>query len=417
MLFTLGINHRSAPLAIREQVCFQPKQLPQVLAELIDTPAIHEAAILSTCNRTELYCLTTAPECLALWLASHHGLEPDRIRPYLYTLPQEQVIPHAFRVACGLDSMVLGEPQILGQMKEAVRAAEEAGSLGPHLHKLFQHAFHVAKEVRSTTAVGANVVSMAAACVHLSQAHVGTSLDQQRVMFVGSGEMIELCATHFFRQQPARITFVCRHPESATAIARRVGGHLVPLCELEAQLTQHDILISCTASPQPLLTLARVQKALAAEAKHRPPLLMIDLAVPRDIEPAIGTLPAITLYSIDDLAAVVARGRESRQAAVQAAESIIREQARRFDLWLERRANVHLVRSLRDSAERMRRRETERAIRLLAAGKDPGQVMEQLSQRLTNKLLHAPTTALNLAEGEAKTKLRSAAIRLFHLHK
>lgn len=413
MIFTLGINHHSAPLAIRERVAFHAESLPQALSHLVDAKPVKEAAILSTCNRMELYCATDTPEAAAEWLAEYHQVERAQIQPYLYTYPQPEAVRHAFRVASGLDSMVIGEPQILGQMKDAVRVAEEAGTLGTMLHKMFQRSFAVAKEVRSTTAIGANIVSMAAAGVHLAE-RIFESIADQRILFIGAGEMIELCAAHFCAQKPKQVTVANRTLERGQALAERYGGRAIRLDELGDQLAEHDIIVSCTASPLPIIGLGMVERAVKAR-RHRP-MFMVDLAVPRDIEIEVGELDDVFLYTVDDLAQVVESGLESRQAAVVQAEAIIAARVENFLNWLDSRNSVPVIRSLRDAAERMRRHEIEHAMKLMAKGEPPEKVLEHLSHRLTNKFLHSPTQALNLAEGADRSQLQAAVSRLFHLH-
>jgi glutamyl-tRNA reductase len=413
VIFTLGINHHSAPLAIRERVAFNAEKLHSALADLTHSQSVKEVAILSTCNRTEIYCSAETPELVIDWLSRYHQVDRADLAPYLYTHDQPDAIRHAFRVACGLDSMVIGEPQILGQMKDAVRVAEESGTLGTQLHKLFQRSFSVAKEVRSTTAIGANIVSMAAAGVHLAE-RIFESVEQQRILFIGAGEMIELCAAHFCARQPKQVTIANRTLERGRVLAERYNGTAIRLDELGEHLAQHDIIVSCTASPLPIIGLGMVERAVKAR-RHRP-MFMVDLAVPRDIEVEVGELDDVFLYTVDDLAQVVESGRESRQAAVVEAETIIATRVQDFLGWLQARDTVPVIRSLRDSAERMRRHEIEHAMKLLAKGEDPQKVLEHLSQRLTNKFLHAPTQALNLAEGSERAELQSATARLFHLH-
>jgi glutamyl-tRNA reductase len=304
-LFALGINHHTAPLAVREQVSFDLARLPQALHDLLRAKPVREAAILSTCNRTELYCAADRSDGVADWLAEYHSLTPGKIQPYLYTHPQRSAVRHMFRVASGLDSMVLGEPQILGQMKQAARLAEEAGTLGTLLNKLFQRTFAVAKEVRSTTAIGANIVSMAAASVHLS-ARIFEDLKQQKVLFVGAGEMIELCAAHFAAESPKRLTIANRTIEKAEVLAGRFSGDAIRLDELGERLAEYDIVVSCTASPLPIIGLGMVKRALK-ERKHRP-MVMVDLAVPRDIESEVDKLDDVFLYTLDDLGQIVEQG-------------------------------------------------------------------------------------------------------------
>ena len=411
-LFTLGINHHTAPLSVREQVAFQAEKLQQALADLTRAKEVNEAAILSTCNRTELYCSTDSPEAATRWLAEYHRIARHEIEPYLYTYPEREAVRHAFRVASGLDSMVIGEPQILGQMKEAVRVAEAAGTLGTTLHKLFQRSFSVAKEVRSTTAIGANIVAMAAAGVHLAE-RIFERISDQKILFIGAGEMIDLCATHFAAQKPQQIVIANRTIERGAALAERFGGTAIRLDEIAERLAQFDIVVSCTASRLPILGLGMVERAIKAR-RHRP-MFMVDLAVPRDIEIEVGDMDDVFLYTVDDLANVVESGMESRQAAVIDAEAIIAERVDGFLHWMEARGTVPLIRSLRDTAERTRRHEMEHALKLLAKGDDPARVLDQLSHRLTNKFLHAPTQALNRAEGDLG-ELQGLVSRLFHLH-
>jgi len=389
-LYTLGLNHQTAPLAVRERVVFHVERLREALAELKRGLA-QEAAILSTCNRTELYVSGEQPAALAQWLAQYHRLQPDELQRYLYTLPREQAVRHAFRVASGLDSMVLGEPQILGQMKEAVRAAESAGTLGTVLHKLFQRSFAVAKEVRSNTRIGAASVSMAAAAVKLA-ARIFPSLKDQSVLFIGAGEMIELTATHFAAQAPARIAIANRTLERGERLASRFNGQAIELRSLAEQLHEYDIVVSSTASSLPILGKGLVERALRSR-RHRP-MFMVDLAVPRDIEPEVAELDDVFLYTLDDLAQIVCANLDERRAAVDQAEVIIETQVGQFMRWMEARASVPLIRALRDQAEEARQQELERALRLLERGEPPAKVMEALSRSLTNKLLHAPTQAL-----------------------
>ncbi len=412
-LFAFGINHQTAPLSVREQVAFHVETMEQALQDLVGHRLAQEAAILSTCNRTEVYCNTQQPEDAIRWLADYHRLKLQTIEPYLYTLPQAQAIKHAFRVASGLDSMVLGEAQILGQMKQAVRAAEQAGTLGVLLHKLFQHTFSVAKEVRSSTEIGANSVSMAAAAVRLA-ARIFSSISDQNVLFIGAGEMIELCAVHFAAQHPKHITVANRTLERARALANRFGGSAITLNELPESLAAHDIVVTSTASPLPILGKGMVERAIKTR-KHRP-MFMVDLAVPRDIEQEVAQLPDVFLYTVDDLAHIVQDGMENRQTAVTQAEAIIDSSVESFVHWMESREVVPTIRALRDHAERYRRHELERAQRQLARGDDPHQVIENLSRALTNKFLHIPSHAINHSAGEDREELVSLLSRLYSIH-
>ena len=411
-LFTLGINHRTAPLAVREQLAFHAEELRRALADLASGARVHEAAILSTCNRTELYLEAQSPQAAITWLGDYRRLSGTQMAPYLYTHPEREAVRHAFRVASGLDSMVLGEPQILGQMKEAVRIAREVGTLGSTLNKLFQQSFAVAKDVRSTTAIGSNIVSMAAAAVRLAE-RIFERIADQRVLFIGAGEMIELCATHFAAQKPRQIVVANRTVDRGRELAERFDATAIRLEDVGGRLGEFDIVVSCTASQLPIIGLGLVERAIR-ERRHRP-MFMVDLAVPRDVEVEVGELDDVFLYTVDDLAQIVESGVESRQSAVVDAEAIVGARVDGFLGWLQTRENVPVIRSLRDSAERARRHEVEHAQKALARGEDPLLVIEQLSQRLTNKFLHAPTQALNQAEGD-RAALQALATRLFNLH-
>lgn len=411
-LFALGVNHTTAPLSIREHVAFHNENLGQALHDLVAHQPVKEAAILSTCNRTELYCNTEQPQAALDWLAQYHRLQPEAIEPYTYALNNNEAVKHAFRVASGLDSMVLGEPQILGQMKQAVKVAEHAGTLGTLLHKLFQNTFAVAKEVRTTTDIGASSVSMAAASVKLAQRIFG-DLRPLKVLFIGAGEMIELCAEHFVAQQPASITVANRTLERGVALASRLGGNAIMLAELPEHLAAFDIVITCTASQLPIVGLGMVERAIKAR-KHRP-MFMVDLAVPRDVEIEVAELDDVFLYSVDDLAQIVQEGLGNRQLAAAEAEIIIDIRVDNFMHWLQTRETVPTIRALRDQAERVRRHEMEKALKLLARGEDPQQVLEHLSSALTNKFLHAPSHALNTSTGNDREALESLMRQLYQI--
>ncbi|MDR1228107.1 MAG: glutamyl-tRNA reductase [Azoarcus sp.] len=411
-LYALGLNHHTAPLAIREQVAFASGCLDRALRDLTDGPAVREAAILSTCNRTELYFASDAPQYAADWLARFHRLPPDDISPYLYSHPEREAVRHVFRVASGLDSMVLGEPQILGQVKDAVHKAEEAGTLGALLHRLFQSAFAAAKEVRSTTAIGANIVSMAAAAVHLAE-RVFERIGDQHVLFIGAGEMIELCVAHFAGEKPRSITIANRTGARAHTLAERFGVQTLGMEALAEALPKFDIVVSCTASPLPIVGLGMAERAVKAR-RHRP-MVMVDLAVPRDIEPEVLGLDDVFLYTIDDLAQVVETGLESRQQAVVEAEDIIDGHVDGFLHWMQARDAVPAIRALRRYAESVREAELERALKLLARGGDPGHVLEALSHGLANKLMHGPTRYLSRAEDENRAEAGRIVRQLFNL--
>ena len=411
-LFAFGINHHTAPLSLREQVVFSAENMVQALRDLVDHNPVKEAAIISTCNRTEIYCHTAEPQQAMHWLANFHQLKAHHLEPHMFQLPQERAVKHAFRVASGLDSMVLGEPQILGQFKSAVRAAESAGTLGLLLNKLFQRTFSVAKAVRSETDIGASTVSMASAAVKLAE-RIYPKIADQNVLFIGAGEMIELCATHFSAQHPKHATFANRTLERAQLLADRFRGRTITFNELASQLAGHDIIVTCTASTLPIIGKGLIESALRAR-KHRP-ILIIDLAVPRDVEAEVEKLDDVFLYTVDDLGRLAREGLDMRHSAVAQAEAIIETQVGDFMQWFDNRELVPTIRALRDDAERARRHEVERAVRLLARGDDAAKVLEQLSHSLTNKFLHAPTHALNHASDDDREQLVSMLRRLYQL--
>ncbi len=412
-LHAFGINHQTAPVDVREKVAFQPDIMEGALRDLVDTCRIREAAIISTCNRTEIYCNAIDPAPAIDWLAGYHRLKTQYIAPYLYTFPRSEAVKHAFRVASGLDSMVIGEPQILGQFKQAVSSAEQAGTLGFLLHKLFQRTFSVAKEVRSQTSIGSSSVSMAAAAVRLAE-RIFPSIADQNILFIGAGEMIELNAMHFSAHNPKKITVANRTLERARQLAARFNGQGITLNELPEHLAQNDIIITSTASQLPILGKGMAERAIKAR-KHRP-MFMVDLAVPRDIEPEVAELDEVFLYTVDDLSSVVREGLSSRQGAVAQAEMIIESNVTHFMDWLESRGIVPTIRALRDHGERQRRHELDRAMRMLAKGDDPRKVLESLSVGLTNKFLHVPSHALNHASSEERDELVDLVNRLYHLH-
>jgi glutamyl-tRNA reductase len=411
-LFTLGLNHGTAPLALRERVAVAGEALVDALHALVRSRPAQEVALISTCNRTELYCAAGEPGNALAWFSDYHRLDASELKPYVYTLPEREAVRHAFRVAAGLDSMVLGEPQILGQMKSAVRAAEEAGSIGALLSRLFQRSFAVAKEVRTNTRIGANVVSMAAASVKLAL-RIFPSIAKQKVLFIGAGEMIELCLTHFAAQSPRALAVANRTLDRAEKLARRFGGQTLLLRDLPELLPEYDIIVSCTASSLPIIGKGTMERVIRAR-RHRP-VFMVDLAVPRDIEPEIADMDDVFLYSIDDLGAVVREGLDARASSVEQAEAIIDSQVGQFLHWLESRDLVPLIRSLRDRGEAARAHEVERALRRLQRGDDPRTVIEALSHGLTNKLLHAPTQALHDAGGAQRDELSGLLARVFQL--
>ena len=406
-LYALGLNHTTAPLEVREQVAFQLETLGQALRDLIGRPRVKEAAILSTCNRTEVYFHGAEPAPVTEWLADFHHVPKSSLSPYLYTLPQEEAVAHAFRVASGLDSMVLGEPQILGQMKHAVKTAESAGSLGLVLNRLFQRTFAVAKDVRSSTDIGSASISMAAASVKLAE-RIFPSIAGQRVLFIGAGEMIDLAATHFAAKRPRSITVANRTLERGAQLAARFGADAITLSELPERLAGFDIIVTSTASSLPILGKGMLERAI--KVRRHAPMFIVDLAVPRDVEPEAAELDDVFLYSVDDLVNIVKDNLQIRGDAVREAETMIAEQVRSFLNWLDGRSVIPMIAALHGHHDQLRAAELERAKRLMAGGMPPEQVLDQLARGLTNKFLHAPTQALNQA-GEAE---RAELMALLH---
>ena len=403
-LLTLGLNHNTAPVALREKLAFPTKEaIGTALSDLHGhlKSLAPEAAILSTCNRTEIYCKTDAPDeagqALTEWIGRHKGVDGEgNLAEHLYLLPNQGAVRHAFRVASGLDSMVLGEPQILGQMKTAARVAQDSNMLGSHLHQLFQRSFSVAKEVRTQTAIGAQSVSMSAASVRLGE-QIFENLADCSVLLIGAGEMIELCAAHW-APHPRRMVIANRTLERARPLAERFGATTMALSDLPQQLENFDVVISCTASSLPIIGLGMVERSVR-QRRHRP-VLMIDLAVPRDIEDEVSRLDDVFLYTVDDLREVVDAGLEGRRLAVAEAESIIDTQVNAFMNWMVQRQSVPLIQELHARGDAVRQQEVERARKMLAKGEDPAVVLEALSRALTAKFMHGPTTLLSRHAGK-----------------
>ena len=415
-VFALGLNHTTAPLDLRGRFAFTVEQLGSALGSLRERLATDaagsEAAILSTCNRTELYCAGEPQQVRPAldWLAGMGGVGADSLSSHTYVLEGPHAARHAFRVASGLDSMVLGEPQILGQMKQAVREADAAGTLGRTLHQLFQRSFAVAKEVRSSTEIGAHSISMAAAAVRLAS-QLFEDLREIRVLFVGAGEMIELAATHFAARTPARMAVANRTLERGEKLANRFGAEALRLTDLTARLHEFDAVVSCTASSLPIIGLGAVERAL--KARRRRPIFMVDLAVPRDIEPEVAKLDDVFLYTVDDLSAIVQSGGEKRQAAVAQAEAIIETGVQGFQHWLSQRGSVPLIQALQAQVDLWRGNELARAQKLLARGERIEDVLDTLSRGIAHKMLHGTLAELHTADAAQREQLAATVQRLF----
>jgi glutamyl-tRNA reductase len=416
-VFALGLNHQSAPLDLRGRFAFTLEQLAPTLLTLrqrlhAGAPAAPEAALLSTCNRTELYVAADRQliQPAVEWLAGVGGVGASSLLDHAYVMEHSDAARHAFRVASGLDSMVLGEPQILGQMKQAVREAEQAGTLGTTLHQLFQRSFSVAKEVRTSTEIGSHSISMAAAAVRLA-GQLFEDLGKIRVLFVGAGEMIELVATHFAAKAPAGIAVANRTLERGEKLASRFSAEALRLADLPERLHEFDAVVSCTASSLPIIGLGAVERALK-KRRHRP-MFMVDLAVPRDIEPEVSELDDVYLYTVDDLAQLVQTAGEKRQAAVAQAEAIIDVGVQNFVHWLDQRGTVPLIQALNTQADGWREAEIARARKLLARGASVEEAFEALSRGITQKMLHGTLAELHSAEGEQRDQLAQTVSRLF----
>ena len=412
-VIALGLNHATAPLDLRGRFSFATDRLAPTLLEFRERLMRgSEVAIVSTCNRTELYlgAETGAVQPAFDWLAGIGGVSSDALRAHTYVHQDGAAARHAFRVACGLDSMVLGEPQILGQMKQAVREAETAGTLGRTLHQVFQRSFAVAKEVRTSTDIGAHSISMAAAAVRIAS-QLFEDLRQTKVLFVGAGEMIELVATHFAARGPRGLAVANRTLERGQRLAARFGAEALRLADLPVRLAEFDIVISCTASSLPIIGLGAVERALKAR-KHRP-MFMVDLAVPRDVEPEVAGLSDVYLYTVDDLSTLVRTAGEKRQAAVAQAEAIIETGVQSFEHWLDQRVSVPLIQALNSQADEWRVAEIARARKLLAKGEPLENVLDSLSKGLTQKMLHGTLAELRAADGEHRAQLAQTVSRLF----
>ena len=408
MLLTLGLNHNTAPIEIREKLVFSPERLADSLQSLSKLSSIEEAAILSTCNRTEIYCdiATQQTDELIAWLAAHHRLSDVSIRNYLYSHVGHQSIKHMSRVACGLDSLVLGEPQILGQMKTAYQHASNAGTLGKYLGRLFQHTFQVAKKVRTDTAIGSSPVSVAFAGVKLAQQIFG-NLAEQTALLIGAGETIELSAQHLKEQGIGQLIVANRTLEKAHRIASQGNGYAIEIKDIPEHLSEADIIISSTASSLPILGKGSVETAIA-KRKHKP-MFMMDLAVPHDIEKEVGSLSDVYLYCVDDLRNIVDDGLQSRREAAEQAEDIIDIQVSHFQTWIRAQDASKTIHQLRTQSDEVRQKLLQKAINSLNNGQSPEQALERLANDLTNKILHAPSSALKQAASDGNNELLTAA--------
>lgn len=408
----LGLNHQTAPIALRETVAVEAGSLPEALQSLLALGGVHEAAMLSTCNRTEIYAQIDSgvENQLIDWLSRQHGLSADSLQTYLYLHHDAEAVRHLFRVAAGLDSLILGEPQILGQVKTAWQAARDAGAINGMLDRLFQQTFSVAKRVRTDTRIGAHPVSVAFAAVRMAQ-RLFSELNRATVMLIGAGDTIELSARHLSDANVKRLLVANRTLEHAQTLASQHGGVALPLHDIDRHLHEADIVISATASREPILSKAMLQAAL--KARRHKPMFLLDLAVPRDIAADVAELPDVYLYTVDDLEQVIEDNRASRREAANEAEVIIDLQVQHFVAWSQARGNQNALKNLRSHGLMTRDALLGQAREQLANGQDPHSVLTVLAHQLTNKLLHAPSAALRQAALRGDAELLRAAEKLY----
>ncbi|MEN9596625.1 MAG: hypothetical protein RL236_1059 [Pseudomonadota bacterium] len=412
---TIGINYTTAPVAIRERLAFPLEVLPLALQDLVSIKEINEAAILSTCNRTEFYCITQSDNqnLLIDWIAQNKQIAIQDLTPYLYCHKDNATIRHIFRVACGLDSMILGEPQILGQMKTAYQSACDAGTVGKLLGKLFQHTFNSAKKVRTDTEIGSSPVSVAFAAVQLAQ-QIFDKLSEQTALLIGAGETIELAARHLNQQGVGRIIIANRTFEKAHTLAAQFNGYAISLAEIPNHLAEADIVISSTGSQLPILGKGSVESAL--KKRKRKPIFMVDLAVPRDIESEVEQLDDVYLYTVDDLQHTIEQNMNSRRQAAEQAEEIIDTQVDYFLTWLRAQGAQKLIKDYRMQAEMFRDNELQKALMSLGNGTSAEIALQRLAHTLTNKLIHTPSTQIRVAAENERHDLLAAALEIFQLN-
>jgi glutamyl-tRNA reductase len=416
-IIALGINHKTAPVSIREKVSFSQDRLEEALRDLTTQTSVKEAAILSTCNRTELVCHTETPEDGAViidWFRNYHKLKAEELEPFVYMHPEHQAVQHLLRVACGLDSLILGEPQILGQIKTAYRTAVQAGTMGTLLGKLFQYTFSVAKQIRSDTAIGSSPISVAFAAVSLAK-QIFSNFEKHTALLIGAGETIELTARHLHENGIGRVIIANRTVEKAHALAQEFNGFAISLKEIPNHLAEADIVISSTASPLPILGKGAIERAMKIR-KHAP-MLMVDIAVPRDIEPEAAELEDIYLYTVDDLQEIIEEGLKTRKEAAKQAEEIIDTEVSHFMSWIRSLQAVDSIREFRENAELMRDQELEKAMRMIEKGLPAEEVLQRFARSLTNKLIHTPSAQMKQAGYDGRHEIVDAARVLFELSK
>ena len=410
-VFALGLSHQTAPVEIRERLAFTPERLGEALHSMRDIPGINECAIVSTCNRTELYaCGDDAdPTALADWIHVWHGARAGEFQRHLFALEQRRAVIHLLRVTSGMDSMVLGEPQVVGQIKQAWQSAQDNNTLGTILDRLFQNAFQTSKLVRSETGIGHNPVTLPFAALKLAHQIFG-NVEKLSALMIGAGEMIEDCARHFCGQGIRSLTICNRSPERAASVAEQFQARAVGLDRLAEELPAHDIVIACTASSVPLVKKDMIRAALSG--RRQQPMFVLDLSVPRNVEPAVAELGDAYLYTVDDLREIAERGHRKRSQALDEATRIVEGQAEAFERWLNLHAAGETLKSLRDRAFDQRDQLLDQARRELAAGRDPEEVLSRFGHRLTNRLLHAPSMQVRHAAEVTDDELMAAARKL-----
>ena len=410
-VLSIGLNHTTAPVAVRERAAVGAEHLEDALQDIAKHTAIEEATILSTCNRTEVYCQLPDANIAAVrnWLCDFHELSRDEVAPYLYAFPDQQAVKHAFRVASGLDSMVIGEPQILGQMKTAFATAHKNGNTGKVLNRLFQHTFSVAKEIRTSTSIGSHAVSVAYAAVALSK-QIFSDISNQTVLLIGAGDTMELACRHLHSQGVRKIIVANRTLARAEALAKEFGGQAISLDELTTRLSDADMVFTSTASTLPILGKGAFETAI--KKRKNKPMLVIDLAVPRDVEPQVAELNNIYLYTVDDLQEVVSENVESRKQAALEAEKIVESQTLQFMHWFNNLQSIPTIRHLRDHTSKLAETELMNARKRLAAGESADTVLMQFAYSLTQKFMHRPTESLRQNHDE---ELLRATRELFDL--
>lgn len=408
-ILVLGINHNTAPVQLREQVAFAPEQLVSALEQLKQKDDFSDAVILSTCNRTEIYCSGNDVniEAVLSWLSQFHHVDKLQLAQFIYHHQDADACKHVMRVACGLDSLVLGEPQILGQIKQAFSQAKSAGTVRALFQRLFQHSFSVAKQVRTQTEIGANAVSVAYAAVNLAK-HIFGRIDTAKVLLIGAGETIELVAKHLLEQGAPQMTVANRTLSRAQALADEIDGDVITLSQVPEQLAQSDIVISSTASTLPIIGKGVVEAAL--KKRRYAPIFLVDLAVPRDIEGQVGDIEDAYLYTVDDLQMIVGDNIATRNQAAKEAESIIEQQADEFERVLQSLSSVDMIRQYRQQCDQIKNELLAKAKNQMQSGKAPDKIIEELAYKLTNRLMHAPTHSL-------KSAAQSGELEQLHLIK